>query len=422
MSARSGGSSRAKRPSEDLPSRYDDDNGRPSNKRVRFDARNPSTLATDAADEDPVLDIDEFGKRGPQSKRNAVNLEGYESDSDNDNFDRRAAAKAKAEKDAKTKAAAEEDMFADSDPKDGDDDEDFMGKAKSKTPRFLDEDEIEGQDRTSKAGGHVGEDMEYESSSESGDDEERDRMPSDLDEELGAGAKKKHAPRLDAFNMRSENVEGRFDEHGNYVRNASDPNAKYDEWLDGVSKKDMKKAAEAKARQDEEHRKKAMIRDAVLTSQHLKTLITYLRPAETPLEAIARLGKAQRKVQKSLLEQEISLSKIGVGKHPRSVKFDKYIETITEAVSQLIERGSANAYHDERERFKRRYKDETGEDWVDKPEMWEFRWADARDGGSTHGPYEASTMRAWMDQAFFNDDAAEFRRVGEEEWSYDADF
>ena len=232
MSARAGGSSYAKRPSDDLPGRYDDNNGRLSNKRVRFDSRNPSTLATDAADEDPVLDIDEFSKRGPQSKRNAVNLEGYESDSDNDNFDRRAAAKAKAEKNAKSKAAAEEDMFADSDHND---DEDLVGKSKSKTPRFLDEDEIEGQDGTSKAGGHVGEDMEYESSSESGDDEERDHIPSDLDEELGAGAKKKHAPRLDAFNMRSENVEGRFDEHGNYVRNAADPNTKYDEWLDGKS-------------------------------------------------------------------------------------------------------------------------------------------------------------------------------------------
>lgn len=308
MSTRNAGSSRAKRPSDDLPGGYNDDGGRRSNKRVRFDARNPSTLATDAADEDPVLDIDEIGKRGRQSKRNAVNLEGYESDSDNDNFDRRAAAKAKAQKDAQAQAAAEEDMFADLDPKDGDDDEDLVGKAKDKTPRFLDDDEIEGQDGTSRAGGHVGENMEYESSSESGDDEERDRMPSDLDEELGAGAKKKHAPRLDAFNMRSENVEGRFDEHGNYVRNATDANAKYDEWLDGVSKKDIKRAAEAKAKQDEEHRKKAMDQDAVLTSDHLKTLITHLRPAETPLEAIARLGKAQRKLQNSLLEQGIPLT------------------------------------------------------------------------------------------------------------------
>jgi CD2 antigen cytoplasmic tail-binding protein 2 len=104
------------------------------------------------------------------------------------------------------------------------------------------------------------------------------------------------------------------------------------------------------------------------------------------------------------------------------VKYDKYIEVITEAVSQLIERGSTNAYHEERERFKRRYRDETGEDWVDKPEMWEFRWADSRDGGSVHGPYEASAMRAWMDQAFFDEDAAEFRLVGEEEWSFEADF
>ena len=32
-----------------------------------------------------------IGKSGAQTKRNAVNIDGYESDSDNDNFDARAA-------------------------------------------------------------------------------------------------------------------------------------------------------------------------------------------------------------------------------------------------------------------------------------------------------------------------------------------
>ena len=76
----------------------------------------------------------------------------------------------------------------------------------------MDENEIEGQVSSSKAGGHVSADFsldprsakrdaDVESSSESGNDEERD-MVVDVDDELGAGAKKKHAPKLDAFNQK----------------------------------------------------------------------------------------------------------------------------------------------------------------------------------------------------------------------------
>ena len=63
--------------------------------------------------------------------------------------------------------------------------------------------------------------------------------------ELGAGGKKSHAPKLDAFNMKNEQEEGRFDAQGNFVRKAADPDAVHDSWLEGVSKKDMKKAKEA---------------------------------------------------------------------------------------------------------------------------------------------------------------------------------
>lgn len=62
-----------------------------SSKKPRFDHRNPSTLAADAPEEDLILDADVIGKSGNQTKRNAVNIDGYESDSDNDNFDARAA-------------------------------------------------------------------------------------------------------------------------------------------------------------------------------------------------------------------------------------------------------------------------------------------------------------------------------------------
>ena len=41
--------------------------------------------------------------------------------------------------------------------------------------------------------------------------------------------------------MKNEQEEGRFDAQGNFVRKAADPDAVHDLWLEGVSKKDMKK-------------------------------------------------------------------------------------------------------------------------------------------------------------------------------------
>lgn len=136
----------------------------PSSKKLRFDTRNPSALAPDAPEEDAILEADEIGKRGQQTKRNAVNIDGYESDSSNEGFDARAETKAKAaEKKGKagpeSKDEEQDDMFADleEDFKDGDQDEELDGEGKKqrKNLRFLEESEIVGQVAGSKSGGHV---------------------------------------------------------------------------------------------------------------------------------------------------------------------------------------------------------------------------------------------------------------------------
>ncbi len=235
----------------------------PNAKKPRFDVRNPSALAPDAPVDDAILEADEIGKHGQQTKRNAVNIDGYDSDSSNEGFDARANAKAR---EANTASQMEEDndMFADlaEDLKDGDADEEISGEGKKqkKNVRFLGKDEIEGQVAGSKGGGHVSSDFslhgrgptgqrngrredvdkDVDSSSESDvGDEERADVGGDIDEEIGAGGKKEHAPKLDAFNMKIEQEEGAFDAQGNYVRKVADPNAVHDSWLEGVSKKDM---------------------------------------------------------------------------------------------------------------------------------------------------------------------------------------
>lgn len=436
-----------------------EDASEPSSKKPRFDARNPSTLAPDAPEEDAILDLDEIGK-GAQTKRSAVNLDGYESDSSTENFDARAEARAKAQ-DAAKKAELEDenDMFADleEDFKDGDEDEDAgRGEKGKKAVRFLDADEIEGQVASSKSGGHVAadfsmngkgkaKDADAESSSESGGDEERDKVGSDVDDEIGAGGKKKHAPKLDAFNMREEGEEGRFDESGNYVRKAVDPDAVHDSWLEGLSKKDMKKAKEAQEKRDEELRKKGRAQDEVLTSDILGRLIELLQRGETVLEALQRLGKGTKQKQKPKWQKSKKKSSDSMdvdepkeAEDPKEVKRRQDVEAITEAADQLLTRGQGEIYDAERELLMRQYRNETGEEWTEpanngsngadaeavteaQNRQWEYRWSDARDGGERHGPYDGNTMAAWNAAGFFSE-GVEFRRIGESEWSRSVDF
>ncbi|KAF7189970.1 hypothetical protein HII31_08792 [Pseudocercospora fuligena] len=222
---------RPKRAAEEFArSNHDDSN---ISKKPRFDYRNPSTLAADAPEDDIILDADVIGKSGAQTKRNAVNIDGYESDSDNDNFDARARERDRS-KNQQSKDEEDDDMFADLQENDGDEDEELEreGKKNKKNVKFLDPSQIEGQVMNSTSGGHVSGDIllggnkgkkrreDEEESESSGDEEERDQLPEEVEDEdaqeLGAGSKKKHAPRLDAFNLREEEEEGRYDESGNY--------------------------------------------------------------------------------------------------------------------------------------------------------------------------------------------------------------
>ncbi|KAL8823008.1 MAG: hypothetical protein Q9191_006266 [Dirinaria sp. TL-2023a] len=465
----------------------------PSSKKIRFDTRNPSALAPDAPEEDAILEADEIGKRGQQTKRNAVNIDGYESDSSNEGFDARAETKAKkaAQRQGKvgpdSKAEEEADMFADleEDFQDGDEDEEIdgeEGKKQRKNVRFLEEDEIVGQVAGSKSGGHVsadfsfngrgpdeqrnailrgkGKEAEHESTSESDADDEERADVGDVDEELGAGSKKAHAPKLDAFNMKSEQEEGRFDAQGNYVRKAADPDAVFDSWLEGVSKKDMKKAKEAADKRDEERRQQDLEADAVLTADILKGLLPHLERGETVLEALARLGRGN--ATKPKWQQKHKNKNKNKNKHngasqsmdvepdnkaheddPAETRRRDAVEAITNGANQLLTRGQPEIYDAEKEVLMRQYRRETGEDWVDPPHLprneledeardgngdpggnkqWEFRWADARDGGVVHGPYDGPMMVSWSDAGYFGEET-EFRKAGDGgDWSRSVDF
>ena len=450
---------RPKRAGEDFAREHDN-----ASKKPRFDYRNPSTLAADAPEDDIILDADVIGKSGPQTKRNAVNIDGYESDSDNDNFNARAAEKERRGKGggkangSKSKDEDEDDMFADLDEdiqgtRDGDEDEDLAreGKKRKKDVRFLDQTDIEGQVMNSRSGGHVSSDLllkdrdkrravrsgSVESSSESGGDEERDLIPEEMEDdlaaEIGAGGKKRHAPKLDAFNLKDEEEEGKFDESGNFIRKATDPDAVNDSWLDGLRKKVMKKAREAQEKRDMEQRRKTMADDATLTSDLLSTLIQHLETGETPLEALQRLNRGQKKEkavpkwkQKKQGRMEVDEPNGNGTLDPTERARREAVEAITGTADALYSREQHEIYEAGREILMRQYKRETGEEWQpprasaangdDGTAMFEYKWTDARDGGQVNGPYDASTMKAWNDAGYFGE-GVEFRRLGDAEWS-----
>ncbi|KAJ5676104.1 hypothetical protein N7462_009001 [Penicillium macrosclerotiorum] len=412
----------------------------PSEKKPRFDLRNPSALAPDVLDDDPILDADEIGRRGQKVRRKAVNIDGYDSDSDNEGFSGRMEEKSKR---SQKQEAEDDDMFAELQEDFGEEeiDADEAMRKNKKSVRFLRNDEIEGQVASSKGGRTLHADLskgadevdsdkgeESESESEVGE-EERAKVDDEMDEELGAGAKKKHAPLLDAFNMSTEQEEGRFDDQGNYVRKAVDPDAVYDSWLDGVSKKDIRKAKEAAEKREVERKEKDRLDDSVLTSDVLKTIITHLERGETILEALARLGKGlQRKPKwqnkkKSKKTNGAEDTEMADENSDESIR-RRAIDAITGAADILMGRDQPEIYDTERELLTRQYRNETGESWVDPPStaaqsspeltgpvMWEYRWSDARDGGDVHGPYESTMMDSWMNAGYFGE-GVEFRRFG----------
>ncbi|PVH80930.1 Lin1 family protein [Cadophora sp. DSE1049] len=452
----------------------DDGNGPSTSKKPKFDIRNPSALAPDAPEEDAVLEADVIGS-GAGMKRGAVNIDGYDSDSENEGFDARAEERARSKKGKKGEvnlaeafeygkdgsgggaAGAndedeDEDMFGDLEEDDEKEESAVGSKAKEKAVKFLDVDEIEGQVDSSRSGGHVSGNFALDPKGKlsthamddqlSSDDEEDAALAAqeeDIDEEVGAGGLKRNAPKVDAFNMKAEQEEGRFDAAGNFVRKANDPDAKHDMWLEGVSKKEMKKAAEAHEKREAELRQKRLEDDAMLLPDILRVLILHLERGETVLEALARLGKGQTKTKKI---PKWKLKKKGQdpmdvdGKKededPEQVRIREAVNKITGAADQLLTRGQTEIYDQEREMLIRQYRREAGEDWVEPPEeevaenkpvkMWEYRWIDGRDGAAKQGPYDGATMVAWQDAGYFGE-GVEFRRLGDDgPWERVVDF
>jgi CD2 antigen cytoplasmic tail-binding protein 2 len=195
--------------------------------------------------------------------------------------------------------------------------------------------------------------------------------------------------------------------------------------LDGLSKKDIKRAREAHAKREAERKERERIEDTISLSDVLSTMIAHLDVGETPMDALVRHGKVMpskkpKNYKRSKKSEPMDIEE-DPGKEVAAANAKQAIDAITECASRLTDRGVEDVYNIPREMMMRHYKRETGEEWKDpSPPKWEFHWLSAPEG-DVNGPYDEETMRAWQSSGQF-EAGAEFRRVGETEWSRLLDF
>ncbi|KAK9476717.1 hypothetical protein V1514DRAFT_335996 [Lipomyces japonicus] len=349
----------------------------------------------DLVDENTLLETDIAGAVPKPSRRNKLRIEGYESDSSEDEFFS-SARKARSKTEVQDDQDDDENMFGDDGDNNDDDDnkaaeddvssdeDDIDGVSKrSKKVRFLNIDEIEGQEFNSGSvdteslnrevenfvAGKIKSRMEIDNV-EDGVDE---NMTEDIDPEIGQTGSRLHAPQLEAFNMRSDLEEGKFDANGNFVREKEEEQEqraeeRYDAWLDGLSKKEIRAAAQADElrRQKELQAELESARDdesrpaSVLMAQ----LLSVLETTETPMEALQRLGPGKKTKKWGNKNRRKNEEKVETEEEKEKEKIRKQkVELITDAADKLLSRGVGEIYELPKEQIARMYTRDTGDIW-----------------------------------------------------------
>ncbi|ETL29855.1 hypothetical protein L916_17065 [Phytophthora nicotianae] len=217
---------------------------------------------------------------------------------------------------------------------------------------------------------------------------------------------------MTAFDMEEEKDEGHFDADGNFVWDDEAKKVQEEAWLDDISEQQMGAARSAKSRREfrDEQAEETMTKEVAN-----RTLATLLKPRETVLQALKRLGSKKsarvrpgykcKQAQKNETEPE------------QTAEEKKQFEQITEAADFLMRSGEVEVYSQIKEEFipeeellaqRRRVqfaeeKDSKSEENPPKQEvMWEYKATD----GQIHGPFPTSSFVAWQQQGYFKGETA----------------
>ncbi|KAF0507717.1 CD2 antigen cytoplasmic tail-binding protein 2 [Gigaspora margarita] len=303
-----------------------------SSKRVRFTGESSET--NQDVEDDFEFDHENV-LESAKKRRGAVKLEGYASDetdtSDDDGTDRFKRRKGNIkEKTTENNLDDMDDMFAEDEP---------VSKQKEvydtdkKKIRYLDSDEIVGQDYSSK---------------------------DTFDDESGE-------PMIEAFNMKAELEEGKFDEAGNYIRNKKDPEAFHDNWLQGISRKDIEKARIAHEKQEQERKLKEAQEASNVPMDRIsiwKELLTIMKRGEKLLDTFQRLGggagaksknkRASRQYSKKPKGKSMEVSESSQPPEQKELSAEeieqqqrkKSIERLTDLSDKMMALGHFSVYED----------------------------------------------------------------------------
>lgn len=369
-------------------------------KRARFaDPDEEDDAGRFAEEVDASLDM-----AGKTTRKGGVKVEGYESDSTDDGegvvFSRRPG-----------NDEEDEDMFAM-----GSNDPDKAAKAdsssKKKDTKYLKLGEIEGQEfDEAEAGEGNNYNSDDASSSEPEDEDDAERR-----KKVGMGYE------MTKFNMKEEMEEGKFAEDGMYVR-SFDPAARHDRWLENVDEREMKKARKAKRKAERVERERIREEEqagnaanaANSKAEMEKELVCFLKPSETVLEALARLGKEKKSAQKG--NKNV--------KGETNAKIDKKASDIARVttLASLLMVSDPDIYSTAYEVLLRgvRRAGVVPQDWTPPVTKYEYRWAAEAGSGDTntvHGPFTADEVQSWYDASFFGftGEKIKIRTMGSSEW------
>lgn len=418
---------------------YSSDIAEENRHQIRIDPNRPGFIRADedeAADEfEEDVGLSKAGVKRKHVRTDAgfllvselIHQQGYDSDSSQEGD------KKKKSKKAAKRNNDDDDMFAEKpppppppggdaqeQPKDELEEEDEYGKLKPKKIKFVDINNIEGQEFSD-------EEKDVEDEEESLPSTPNDSDEEELDEEVGLAGSKKHAPKIERFNLKQEQAEGAFTADGGYIRKAADPRAHQDVWLEGLTKgavaRAVKAAEKQREREREAERRQEEEEQAFSPTQRLEMLIRALRPRETPFDALARLNHDKKK--KWQPSQKWKKSKMAVDETTEDakeeedpVKLKEQIEMITAAADKLLALGTMNIYSLARERLIMLYQDEAGERFRENAQVggdskWEYKWPGTDE---VYSDFTSENMRGWKADGFFGDGVLVRRAGSQDEW------
>ncbi|KAK7202513.1 hypothetical protein BZA70DRAFT_285266 [Myxozyma melibiosi] len=394
--------------------------GAPKRTRTQPEASTSASTEPEDVDEDELMEQDLPGSAPKIARRNKLReVQAYASDSSEDEFfssarKSRAESSGKKDEDGGAEDDDDDDMFGGDSPKESggkgagrgeeaggggesSDEDDIDGVSKrSRRVRFLDISQIEGQEsadqdvvdaeeanaefenfvksRASATGleGKGKEPARDMMDLDNEDDNNENQEDEELDPEIGLTGSRKHAPKVEAFNMRADLEDGAFDEDGNYIRTTSATDEKaeeaHDAWMTGLSSNEIKaaKAADDARRERERQNELQSLREQeeVTAAEHMAKLMEQLEVAETPFEALARLGPG-KKVKKNRNRRKAAAASSGEtaeeAEKERARKTS--VEAISDAADKLLNRGMKDVYEMSREQLARAYARDTGEQW-----------------------------------------------------------